>query len=429
MNQNVIWNHEAAHSIFGAMSLSRFQFITRFITFDDKAAREDRWQYDKFTCMREFFEAVNVNNARAQYPSFYLAVDETLYPYRGHIGFKQYNPSKPSKYGLLYRSLCDATLPYTYYSLPYGGKPENLNVNPYKKYYVSGTDEYTKYLVEGVSQYNDIRGRNISMDRYFTSVTLAEWASSKDITIVGTMRLDRIGIPKTIKDMVHREERSTYIYSTEKDHMLVSYIDKKKSGKKNVLILTTMHDSVKVSRDQRKKPNVHCFYDHTKGRVDVVDLISSSLSTRIKCKRWPINCLAFLLDTVRTNSKTILHENKHSMSNYEFTYQLGKALVLPNVERRYHAPNNGLQSDTVRKMKQILGIVDVPQEPRRVVADENEAVRGRSSKCVAAIVGQPDYTRKQARLNNDIRVRCTFCRVILCKTHTIALCSTCDESL
>ena len=85
----------------------------------------------------------------------------------------------------------------------------------------------------------------------------------KDITNVGTMRLDRIGIPKTIKDMVHREERSTsYIYSTEKDHMLVSYIDKKKSGKKNVLILTTMHDSVKVSRDQRKKPNVHCFYDH-----------------------------------------------------------------------------------------------------------------------------------------------------------------------
>ena len=101
------------------------------------------------------------------------------------------------------------------------------------------------------------------------------------------------------------------------------------------------------------------------------------------------------------------------MSNYEFTYQLGKALVLPNVERRYHAPNNGLQSDTVRKMKQILGIVDVPQEPRRVVADKNEAVRGRCSKCVAASVGQPDYTRKQARLNNDIRVRCTFCRVIL----------------
>ena len=97
--------------------------------------------------MREFFKAVNVNNARARYPFFYLDIDETLYPYRGHIGFKQYNPNKPSKYGLLYRSLCDGSLPYTYYSLPYAGKPENLNENLYKKYYVSGTDEYTKYLV------------------------------------------------------------------------------------------------------------------------------------------------------------------------------------------------------------------------------------------------------------------------------------------
>ena len=72
MNQNVIWNHEAAHSIFGAaMSLSRFQLITRFITFGDKAAREDRWQYDKFTCMREFFEAVyNI--------SFIFSCDEIL---------------------------------------------------------------------------------------------------------------------------------------------------------------------------------------------------------------------------------------------------------------------------------------------------------------------------------------------------------------
>ena len=107
----------------------------------------------------------------------------------------------------------------------------------------------------------------------------------------------------------------------------------KKIWKKNVLILTTMHNEVKVTRDQRMKPNVHCFYDHTKGGIDVVDLISSSLSTRIKCKRWPINCLVILLDTVRTNAKTILHENGFSMTNYEFTYQLGKSLVVTNVER------------------------------------------------------------------------------------------------
>ena len=32
--------------------------------------------------------------------------------------------SKPAKYELLYCSLCDGSVPYTYYSLPYAGKPD-----------------------------------------------------------------------------------------------------------------------------------------------------------------------------------------------------------------------------------------------------------------------------------------------------------------
>ena len=36
--------------------------------------------------------------------------------------------------------------------------------------------------------------------------------------------------------------------------MLISYIDKKKSVSKNVIVLTTMHDTVKVTNDERKKP-------------------------------------------------------------------------------------------------------------------------------------------------------------------------------
>ena len=62
-------------------------------------------------------------------PSALLAVDETLYPYMGHIGFKQYNPQKPAKYGLLYRSLCDSTVTYTYFSLAYAGKTEVVGGN------------------------------------------------------------------------------------------------------------------------------------------------------------------------------------------------------------------------------------------------------------------------------------------------------------
>ena len=79
-------------------------------------------------------------------PNPSLAIDETLYPYWGHISFKQYNLSKPAKYKLLYSSLCDASVSYTYYRLPDTGKPEKIDGKT-NKYHVTGTDNYTKYLV------------------------------------------------------------------------------------------------------------------------------------------------------------------------------------------------------------------------------------------------------------------------------------------
>ena len=150
-----------------------------------------------------------------------------LYPYCGAIGFKQHNPKKPAKYGLLYRSLCDSSVWHTYYTLPYARKPE-VRTGDSSKYYVTGTDEYTKYLLTEVSRFNSIEGCNISVDRYFTSVSLAEWGINHKFTIVGTMQHDREGIPKEMKSLKDREEKSTiFAHPSEKNIMMVLYIDKK----------------------------------------------------------------------------------------------------------------------------------------------------------------------------------------------------------
>ena len=282
--------------------------------------------------MRELFELTNVGTVKCRYPTPMLSVDETLYPYHGTTGFKQDNPNKPVKYGLIFRSLCDSTATYTYYTLPYTGKPEVAEGDT-AKYYVTGTDAYTQYLVNEISNYSSIQGCSISLDRYFTSVSYAEWALEKKFTIVGTMRDDRKRIPKELKSVNDREEKLVlYVYHEEKNVMLVSYIDKKKSGKKNVIVFTTMHGKVKITNDQRKKPHVHVMYDHLKGGVDVADLLSTNHSTRINSKRWSSNALAFILDTCRTNAKTILGDNNIKVTNFEFTYEFGKALVLPSIQ-------------------------------------------------------------------------------------------------
>ena len=81
-----------------------------------------------------------------------------------------------------------------------------------------------------------------------------------------------------------------------------------------------MHDKVKDTSDQWKKPHVHVIYDHIKSGIDIVDLLSTNHSTRITSKRWPVNALAFALDTCRSNAKTILGDNNIKVPNFEFTF-------------------------------------------------------------------------------------------------------------
>ena len=306
--------------------------------------------------------------------------------------------------------------------MAYAGKPEVVGGNR-AKFYITGTDEYTKYLVNGLSRYTSNQGYYISMDRYFTSVFLAEWALQKKFTIVGTMRHDRKCIPKEVKVIGNREEKSVlYVYHKEKNIMLVSYMDKKKSRKKNVIVLSTMHDSLNVTNDQRKKPQIHSMYDHTKGDVDVVDLLSISHSTRIKSKRLPINAFAFILDTCRTNAKTILQDNGKLLSNFEFTYAIGKGLVPPAIQRRY-ANSNGLQIAVVNKMRQVRGIkeamhhvVDIPTKS------------GRCFKCIEAIMGSPNYIRERNQLNNKLKTKCFQCNKYICKVHQVEfICKDCKQ--
>ena len=77
--------------------------------FDTNEDRVASWPYDIFVAIRMLFEAFNRNCPKHVIPSEYLSIDETLYPMRNQISFKQYNPNKPAKYGLLFKSLNDST--------------------------------------------------------------------------------------------------------------------------------------------------------------------------------------------------------------------------------------------------------------------------------------------------------------------------------
>ena len=123
----------------------------------------------------------------------------------------------------------------------------------------------------------------------------------------------------------------------------------RKRVRKNIMLLTTIHDDVQVTKDERCKPDSLVLYDRTKGAVDVVDLVSTHNTARIKHKRSLMNALVFILQEPVSQIK---------MSSFDFTYTVGKMLVLPHIERRYVNPN-GLQSQLVNKMQRILQTRDI----------------------------------------------------------------------
>ena len=105
------------------MSRNCFAFILHNLSFDDENTRAERWKKDRFTAIREFFEKLNNQCMLVLAPGDYLSLDETLYPMRTQISFKQFNSSKPAKYDPLFKSVSAARYPYTFFSSPDSGKP------------------------------------------------------------------------------------------------------------------------------------------------------------------------------------------------------------------------------------------------------------------------------------------------------------------
>ena len=75
------------------------------------------------------------------------------------------------------------------------------------EFYVIATDECSKYLVDNLSSHANITGRNVSMDRYFTSVTIAHYLKEKKMTLVETMRANGKGILKELVEIQNRDDK------------------------------------------------------------------------------------------------------------------------------------------------------------------------------------------------------------------------------
>ena len=112
-------------------------------------------------------------------------------------------------------------------------------------------------------------GRNVMMDRYFTSIPLTEDLLAERLTVVGTINKRRKFLPKELTEARGRQV-DTHLFAFRNDVTLVSTCHK---PGKLVLAVSTKHRTALVD-SRTNKPDLVLYYNATKGGVDVIDAIT-----------------------------------------------------------------------------------------------------------------------------------------------------------
>ena len=464
LNQNVsstqyLFDDDIGHHVFGAcMSRKRFSYLLARLSFDDKTTRPERFRADRFAAVRQVFEIFNLNCSKHLGPPELLAIDETLYPCRTKIGIKQYNPSKPARYGLLFQSLNAVKWPFTHSIIVAAGKPPD-GTGPF---YVNTVSGKVKKLVNNCERKVKLQGRNISTDRYYTGIEIAEWLlREKKVTMLGTLQKNRVGLPPQVVSLDNRETHSYEVFwEAQKGVMeLHSYaVINKSKGKKNVLLLSTNSPYKGITKGHPKNlPAAIQLYNFTKGGTDIVDQRMGRYSTKPKSNKWTRVVFSYLLDTARVNAQTIWSLNKkirggpRKSNSFEFGIDLAKALVLPYIEQR---PTNGLQIPIQVKMSMFLkravgrftvqdlgaaagdappgdappvqaGAGAVVANPKMALKPHVVAARIRCTMCYEAL---PRVGHKAAKDNvSKVNKCCVCCGEPACADHTVYLCLKCSN--
>ena len=179
------------------------------------------------------------------------------------------------------------------------------------------------------------RGHHVYMDNFYTSPTLFSDLRLNGFGACGTLRLNRRGLPKSVKFSIKKGEKQAV-------HIDESMIAIKWSDKRVVTALTTIHDAsdVEVERRNRNaaggrevvhKPLAIAEYNKYMGGVDHADQLLSYYGFGHRTVKWWRRAFFFLLDTAVVNSYILYTEEhpdkKKRMTHAQFRIELANNLL------------------------------------------------------------------------------------------------------
>uniref|UniRef100_A0A8C5DVD5 PiggyBac transposable element-derived protein domain-containing protein n=10 Tax=Gouania willdenowi TaxID=441366 RepID=A0A8C5DVD5_GOUWI len=306
--------------ITGIMSRNRFQDIMRHLRFDDMFTRSERVQTDKFAAISDVWGSFVTNCITCYNPGRHITIDEQLFPSKTRCCFLQYIATKPDKFGIKFWVACDLKTKYICNVLPYLGK------DPSRPSEERLSESVVMKLMEPFMD----KGRTVTTDNFFTSLTLARRLLSRKTTILGTVNKIRREIPQSTRKM-DRKEFTTQVFSTTGATLTV-YAPKRK---KTVYILSSMHSVVETEETIKRKPNTITQYNTTKCGVDVMDQMVREYSVRTGTRRWPVAVFYNMIDMAALNAHLLYQACTGVQERrVDFLVQLARELANSHVSEK-----------------------------------------------------------------------------------------------
>lgn len=426
-----LWSLDSTPFYSCVMSRSQFRKWLRYLRFDDKDLREQRLVTDTFAAISEIWDEWNRRLPQFFNASYNITVDEQLVSSRTRSPHRVYNPSKPGKYGELIRWSADSKHRYMFKGNPWTKRPED----PVAKDRHIQSNKATNLVLDLVLPFTDT-GRNITSDRFFSSVPLAEELLTKRLTYVGTIKQNRRDIPPILHER-QAVEQSEFAFSGRNNKVTLSAYQTKPT--KRVYMLSTMHHDKQVHPDNKGKTEIQLEYNRTKAGVDSVDQMAKKYTTRSSTRRWPVIHFQNMLDISGINAATIYNhtkpnwiERRHKHRRRHFLLQLARELAKPFITLRLQRPI-GLRTNLIEQMRR-YALQPQPAVPHAQPAAPHAQPAAPHAQREQDAIGDQVTSRcaickrrgKLARQANKTQKMCHACNVPICSSHVSAvLCEDC----
>lgn len=321
---------DANHTIVTkAISRNRFNYIMQNIHCNDNTNLQ---MNDKFSKIRPFLKHLNQTFIEHAPLHENHSIDESMIPYFGRHGSKQFLKGKPIRWGYKFWM---GTNPkgYIEWFEPYQGATTVLE----ERYKDLGLG--ASVVLTFADKIFSEKGRlpfHLYFDNFFTSWDLLTILRDRGIKATGTVRENRIPVP-IIKSgqNLRKQERGTFEFATEKTENIVVC----RWNDNNIVTISSNSEAVlptvgvsRFSQKEKKKvtvpqPQLIRKYNQNMGGVDRADQNISLYRVSVRGKKWYFPCLSQGLDMAINNSWNLHRLNGGKSDQYTFRRALAMGIL------------------------------------------------------------------------------------------------------